>query len=172
VSYNPLKTIKIAMRKGLMTPLFHVMAADSKGKFSIQLWRWFHRKMALLSSTIWQIAHPKGCHNFFAPLVIESPPRKFFQAPNAILAVAEYAKNQPDLPLMNCIKLKSLTPCVRLSRSETSEISKGTGSGDASWTMAGIRQLGRGKRMLRLSAGSRFRQKIMGTPNILGVAFI
>ena len=141
--YNPLKTIRIAMGKGLMTPLFHVMAADSKGKFSIQLWRWFHRKMALLSSTIWQIAHPKGCHNFFAPLVIESPPRKFFQAPNAILAVAEYAKNQPDLPLMNCIKLKSLTPCVRLSRSETSEISRGTGSGDVSWAMAGVRQLGR-----------------------------
>lgn len=142
--YNPLKTKRIALGKGLMTPLFHLMAADSKGKFSIQLWRWFHRKMALLSSTIWQNAHPKGCHNLFAPSVIESPPRKFFQAPNAALAVPEYAKNQLDLSLMNCNKIKSLTPCVRLSRSETSEISKGTGSGDVVWAMAGVRQLGRG----------------------------
>jgi hypothetical protein len=63
VSHNPLKTIKIAMGKGWMTQLFHPTAADSKGKFSIHLWRWFHRKISLPSSTIWQNSHPKGYRN-------------------------------------------------------------------------------------------------------------
>jgi len=60
IRYNPLKNKGIAVGKRLMTPLFHFMPADSQGKFSIHLWRWFHRKIAIPPSTIWQNTHPKN----------------------------------------------------------------------------------------------------------------
>jgi hypothetical protein len=54
IRYNPLKNKGIAVGKRLMTPLFHFLPAGSQGKFSIHLWRWFHRIIAIRPSTIWQ----------------------------------------------------------------------------------------------------------------------
>ena len=48
IRYNPLKYKGISMGKGFMTPLFPLSAIDSKGKFSIPLWRWFHRKISVI----------------------------------------------------------------------------------------------------------------------------